>query len=58
MRAKGRRHCVNKMDTASNPQSQKWKEKLEHKKELDLGRGNGVQRIMVVDWMGSDLRWW
>ena len=40
---------VNKMDTAANSQSQKWKEKLETWKKVDLGRVNGVEKITVVD---------
>ena len=48
---------VNKMDTEANSQSQKWKEKLETRKEEGLGKVNGGKKRSWL-WMGDDLRWW
>ena len=45
------RHGVNKVDTATDYQSYKWKEHWETWKEVGLGSGGltGAEKIMVVD---------
>ena len=53
MRSRGG-YRVNKMDTAANSQSQKWKIKLETWKEVVLGRVNGYRKHHGW-WMGDEL---
>ena len=56
MRARGG-HRVRKMNTATNSQSQKLKEKMETQKELGFGRINGVGKYHCCGWeMTGDTR--
>ena len=50
MRTRGGGHRVSKMDTGKNYQSQKWKIKVETRKELGFGMVNGGTKYHGCGW--------